>query len=91
MTYIDISRPEYLAAVDFGDNVLVSLCHDGSIVRGAATGGHGEIRQEGERGDEGGYDVEQAFLLYSGSVSYVSFQCQPGWETLTTGTLAASP
>ena len=30
----------------------------------AVSGGHGEVRQEGEGGDEGSQDVEEAFLLH---------------------------
>jgi hypothetical protein len=34
-----------------------------SVVVDAVAGGHGEVGEEGEGGDEGGQDVEEAFLL----------------------------
>ena len=44
-------------------DALVFLGQDDLVVVDTMTGGHGVVGDEGERGDEGSYDVEQALLL----------------------------
>lgn len=62
---VSIASPVYLAVDVLGSvgNVLVRFLDDNVVVANAAFGRHGKVRNGSERGDEGGQDVEQAFLL----------------------------
>lgn len=62
---VDVSGPEDLAEdVLVGVwGVLVCLLDHDVGVRVSVTSGHGEVGQGGEGGDQGGDDVEEAFLL----------------------------
>lgn len=68
-------------------NVLVCLGLDSLVVVDTCTAGHGEVGEEGEGGDEGSQDVEEAFLLECVSLCSRS----DGSTELTTGTLKAIP
>lgn len=65
IAYVHISSPEDLAFPDLGDDVLagLGLCH--RMDNRAVARGHGKVGQEGESGDEGCQNVEQAFLLHT--------------------------
>lgn len=63
---VDITSPEDLTEDMFDSvgGVLVDLLDNDVGKRVAVAGGHGEVGESGKCSDEGGDDMEEAFLLY---------------------------
>lgn len=64
---VDVSCPVHLTVDGLGfiwDILVIGLGYDDLLQAETVTSSHGEVREESKSRDEGGQDVEQAFLLH---------------------------